>query len=164
MNHKLLILVLSFLFALSTNLVWQSQAEAKGEGYDKHHKMLEWHGKWHQMRLDDKFFHKAHFVLIFADEIGLSEEQIDAIKALKHETKKKLIQYEADIEVLALDIKAKLYEKPPLDVEGTHALVDQKYEIKKAKVKHLVSSFAELKSIVTEEQWIKLRNVWKEKF
>jgi len=48
-------------------------------------------------------------------------------------------------------------------VEGIHKLIDEKYEIKKARVKSLVSAIAELKGLVNDEQWTTLKSIWKKK-
>lgn len=106
--------------------------------------------------IKDKFFGKAHKVLIHEDEIGLSQEQHDKIVALKVATKKDLIMKEAEIETIAVDIRSALY-RDPINVETVGALIDKKYEIKKAKTKMLLGAYATLKSTLTEEQKAKMK-------
>jgi Spy/CpxP family protein refolding chaperone len=112
--------------------------------------------------LESKLFGKAHYILKNEEELGLSEDQVQQIKDLKRSVKKSLIMQKAQIEVIAVDIKSMLYDNP-VDVEGVNALVDQKYDIKKAKTKGLVESFAQLKATLSEEQWAKLKSLWKSK-
>jgi hypothetical protein len=112
--------------------------------------------------LDEMLFHKAHFILMNQQEIGLSEDQVKTIKSLKLETKKSLLRQDVEIEVLALDIKAKLWEHP-LDQEGINKLIDQKYELKKAKAKSLVDAYAKLRAVLTEEQMKKGKEIWMQK-
>ena len=110
--------------------------------------------------LKEKFFHKAHFYLEHQEELGLSEEQVDQIKALKIEVKKNMIRQGAEIDILKIDIHAGLREKQP-DVDALHKLIDQKYNIKKTKAKTLVSSIVQVKSILTEEQSEKSKEIWR---
>ena len=117
---------------------------------------------YHKRGLEEKFFHKTHFILEHEQEMGLAEEQATSIKELMMETKKSLIRQDADIAVLAIDIKAMLHEKS-IDVEAVDPLIDQKYEVKKSKAKMLVRSFASLKGLLTEEQMATMKSLWMQK-
>lgn len=110
--------------------------------------------------LEAKFFHKAHFLIENQEKIGLTEDQIKTIKALKTDVMKNLLRQEAEIEVLAIDVQAKLWEDP-VNVEETNKIIDQKYELKKAKTKSLVEAFAKLKGTLTEDQKNAMKAVWK---
>ncbi len=123
-----------------------------------------WSGGGHEKSFDleDKLFWKAHFYLEHAELIGLTEEQTEKIKALKMEAKKELIRRDADIEIASLDFKEALME-PKINVEAMNPLVDQKYELKKAKTKYLVQAFANLKGILTPEQETKVKDLWRTK-
>jgi Spy/CpxP family protein refolding chaperone len=112
--------------------------------------------------LDHTFFHKAHFILDHADELGLSEKQTEEIKNLKVDTKKNLIRQEAEIDILALDIKQRMYG-PSIDTKAVNELVDQKYELKKAKAKSSVEAIAKLKQSLSEEQYKKMKETFKSK-
>jgi len=156
MNHKFTVLVLGIFLIGASGVFFSNEAAADYGG-----KKTCYRGE--RASLEDKFYHKAHFVLVHKETAGLSDEQIQAIKDLKHETKKTLIKQQADIDILVVDIESKLRAHPTLDLEGINQLIDQKYEIKKSKVKGLASAFSQLKGIVTEEQWDKLKAVWKKK-
>ena len=110
--------------------------------------------------LECKFFKKAKLMLSYKEELGLSDEQIKKIKALKLETEKSLIKTDAEIDVIALDIKAEMW-MDPLDTNAVNKLVDKKYELKKGKAKSLVAAYAELKGILTEEQKAKMKELYK---
>jgi len=116
-------------------------------------------GTMQEMRLDEKFFMKAKFFIYSKEAIGLSEEQVQQIKDLKHQVQKDLIRREADIDVLKVDIKTKLHENP-VDVAGLNAMMDQKYEMKKKKAKMLVQAIADLKAVLSGEQYEMMKNVW----
>ena len=127
-------------------------------GYADHCPMMKGGGQ--KDGLEEKFCHKAHFILENEEDLGLSDEQIGKIKDLKLETRKDLIKKDAEIETLALDIKAKLSEDV-IDTKSAGELIDRKYELKKEKAKAIVEAIASLKNTLTEEQRKKLKGLWK---
>ncbi len=106
-----------------------------------------------------KFFMKAHFILEHAQELGLTQAKVDEIHRWKMEAKKKLIKQQAEIDVLALDIKSKLMQTP-MDADGIKGLLDQKYDLLKAQSKESVDALAKLKNSLTPEQHAKLKALW----
>ena len=110
--------------------------------------------------LDKMFFMKAHFIQENHEALGLSEDKVEAIKNLKLETKKMLIKQGAEIEIAELELMAKLHDYP-VDVDAANKLIDQKYELKKAKAKNLVEAIAKLKGNLTKDQYYKLHKLWK---
>lgn len=116
---------------------------------------------YQQKSLKEKFFHKAHHFLKSKEQLGLSDEQVSKIKSVKIDMKKDLIMKDAEIEVIAIDIKSQLW-KEEIDVNAVHALIDKKYDIKKAKTKSLVQAIADLKSVLTDKQKKTLKDSWKE--
>lgn len=116
-------------------------------------------GDW---SLEEKFFHKAHFILENADALGLSEKQIADVKALKMNVKKMIIRQDSEVSITKLDIKAKLYDYP-VDAQAIHQLIDRKYEFKKDKSKQLAQAFADLKNGLSAEQYAKMKDIWKKK-
>jgi len=113
----------------------------KGKGCD--------HGRRHG--LAKKISHKFHIALANEAELGLSEEQYEQIRTLKMNTKKDLIKKRAETDILKIDIKAKLWEDT-IDKKSVNALIDKKYELKKAKAKALIEAYAQFKNILTAEQ------------
>ncbi|MFA6600979.1 MAG: hypothetical protein WCU74_08220 [Candidatus Omnitrophota bacterium] len=103
---------------------------------------------------------KAHFMMENAQELGLTDDKVEEIRKLKFETKKALVRQNAEIEVLGLDIMEKLHQDA-IDVEAVNKLVDQKYELEKAQAKSLVGVLAKLKSQLSPEQAVKMRELWK---
>ena len=112
--------------------------------------------------LKEKFLKKAHKLLMHQEELKLSEEQVGKIKNLKHSVKKDLVMKEAQIEVIGMDVKALLWEDV-IDVDKVNALIEQKYDIKKAKAKMLVKAMADLKDILTDEQKKMMKDLNKDK-
>lgn len=112
--------------------------------------------------LDEKFFWKAKKIMHQAEALGLSEEQQEAIRTLKMDTKKNLIRQDAEIEVAKMDIQEMLRAES-VDVAAAQKLVDQKYELKKARAKMLVEAYAKLKQSITPEQMAKMKEIHKKK-
>lgn len=105
------------------------------------------------------FFKKAHFLLDSQKEIGLSEEQINQIKALKLEVKKRMIRQAAEMQVFALEIEAKMHQ-PVVDVEGLNAMIDQAFTGSAQGAKAGIADYAALKALITEEQMAKAKEIW----
>lgn len=117
------------------------------------------HGKMMmKMGKDDMFFKKAHFILENASAIGLTDDQKTKIKAQKYAVKKSMIKKEADIELLALDIKEELW-KDDINLNNLNALIDKKYAAKAEKAKELAGAYVNLKNILTKEQQKKLKDM-----
>ena len=120
-------------------------------------------GKWgHEGKmggaLDGKFFHKASMILKHKKELALSDKQIADLKSLKLETEKNLVMKKAEIEMVSLDIRGKLTDET-IDTKAVNALIDKKYDLKKEKEKSLVTAFASLKSLLTDEQKASLKQL-----
>lgn len=151
MKHSIII---PAVLMLSIFLIAPASYAKKGK-CDGHHGQK---GK-QEMKLGEKFFHKAHLIVMNHDELGLTKEVVKEIKKLKVATKKSLIKQKAEIDLIAVDIKSSLYEDK-IDVAATTVLVDKKYELKKAKAKSIVQAFADLKGKLSDEQMKKLKGLY----
>jgi len=114
--------------------------------------------KNHKYGLDTKIFHKVRLALKNQEELGISDEQYEKLKTLKANTKKDLIKRKAEIDIIGVDIKSKLGEDT-IDTKGINKLIDQKYELKKAKAKALVEAYAAFQNILTDDQKKKLKDI-----
>ena len=112
----------------------------------------------HKAKIEEKVFKKIHVIMKNKDALKLSEDQITQIKKQKVDAKKDFIRKKAEIEVISVDIKSKLWDET-IDVSGINKLVDQKYDLKKEKTKSLIAAYAELKKILSEEQKEKLEEL-----
>jgi Spy/CpxP family protein refolding chaperone len=115
-----------------------------------------------QQGLDEKIFHKAKMMFLFQKELGLSDKQVDKIKGLKYSVKKSLIEQDAQIDLIKVDIKQELWQ-PKIDVKKINKLVDKKYDLKRERAKYLVKSYADLKDILNKDQKEKLMDMYIEK-
>lgn len=119
----------------------------------KHDKMMSKTG------LDDMFLFKTCFIMANADEIALTSEQAEKIEALKMSAKKSNIKSNADIELLALDIKSEL-SKDDVNLDTVNTIIDKKYALKAQKAKDSIAAYINLKKILTDEQRKKLKEMW----
>ncbi|HDP16463.1 MAG TPA: hypothetical protein ENN16_01255 [Candidatus Omnitrophica bacterium] len=142
MNKRLAIIVFLVCFVFSATHVYAERGKTKDGSGD----ML------------GKFCQKVMLIVKNQEELGLSDVQVKEIKDLKMATKKDMIMKKAEIDVLALDIKAGLWEDE-IDVTALNGLVDKKYEIKKEKAKSLIAAYASLKGMLTKEQQVKLKEL-----
>src|SRR3989338_10203110 len=113
-----------------------------------------------QCPIAGKLMKKAHFYLENAQEIGLSDDQIAQIKAIKIDAKKAAIRQGADMEIFELDIKEKM-SAPAVDVEGLNAMIDQVSADMASSAKTSVASYAKLKAVLSADQVKKAKEIWK---
>ncbi len=149
MNKKSWMVGGVILFALTISL---SNAYAHHEGYD--------HGACGG-GFESMFFKKSHFILEKKQDLGLAEDKVEAIKNLNLETKKMLIKQDAEIQILSLDIMAKLHDYP-VNTETVNKWVDQQYELKKTQAQSLVEAIAKFKGTLSKDQYDILHKLWEE--
>lgn len=106
-----------------------------------------------------KFFKKASFFLDNKDEIGLSEDQVKAIRALWGEVKRSSIRAKADMEVWTLDLMDKLSE-PTVDTVAVGAMIDQGMAGFSSGAKATVDKYVQLKAVLSEAQMAKAKEIW----
>jgi len=126
---------------------------------DKCNKIMMHEKSWSGMSIEDMAFHKAHFILANASEIGLNDEQVEKITMVKYNAKKNLIKVNADIEAVVLDIK-QLLGKAEIDSTAVNGLIDKKYSLKAKKAKDLIQACLDIKKILTSEQYKKLKDLY----
>lgn len=114
--------------------------------YAEHGKMKGGHGN-----MEGKFYKKAMLMIANQEELGLSDAEVKKIKELKVAIKKDLITKKAEIDLIAIDIKAAMWEDM-VEIDSVNTLIDRKYELKKQKAKSLVAACVALKGMLTKEQ------------
>lgn len=143
-------LIVTVTLVLALGLMQSVSFAEKRAGYD--------HGRYHKKSVKEKFFKKAKMIYLYQDELNVTDEQLDQIKELKIALKKDLIRKGADLNIIKVDIRSLLHEDE-VNISAVNKLIDQKYEIKKAKMKKVVQSYAQLKKILTKEQIEKLKEI-----
>jgi len=108
----------------------------------------------------DEVYKKARIILSNKAELGLTDEQAAKVKDLSSKVKKDLIRKDAEIDIGAIDLKEEKW-KDPVDIEAVNKLIDKKYELKKDKAKYQVAAYAELQGLLTADQKIKVKEIYK---
>ena len=137
-KRSIIVCLLTFLFVGIFSMTCHAEGYCKGKRH-------------HGYGLENKFFHKLDLAIANDVNLGLSDEQFEKIKMLELNTRKNVIKKRAEIDVLKIEIKLKLWEDT-IDKKSINKLIDKKCEIKKEKAKALVDAYAQFKNILTEEQ------------
>jgi len=116
--------------------------------------------KGHDGGLEGKFRMKVHFIESNQDELKLTEEQMTSIDTIETNVEKSLIQLQARVDLAGVDLKGMLHERK-IDVEAVNRLLDEKYGAKEAIAKALVQGLADVKNVLTDEQYAAMKELWK---
>lgn len=106
-----------------------------------------------------KVLMKAHFFISNKNEIGLSEDQVAQIKAIKMKTKANMIRAKAEMEIFELELMEKM-SQPKLDTEGLNAAIDKASAGWGAGAKATLADYATLKGILSDGQMSKAKEIW----
>jgi len=113
--------------------------------------------------IKEMYFHKVMFLLSQKEELDLKDEQVQAIKDIKYEIKKKLIESEPQLKLAVLDMKEEL-RKDKVNMDRLNALIDVRMEAKKALAKAVLKAMVDTMSLLTPEQKSQLQDLcWKMK-
>ena len=99
----------------------------------------------------------GHEYLEHREQLGLSEQQVQDIKAMKLEMKKSMIRKMANMQIFKLDMKQHL-SADTLNAEAINAMIDQQMSTMAAGAKEGVAAFVKLRSILTAEQQAKFKD------
>ncbi len=107
-----------------------------------------------------KLMKKAKFYLENADAIGLTDDQVKQIKAIKMDAKKEMILGGAQMEVAMLEMESNL-SNDPIDVQALSQAIDQGMAGMGAGAKKMVQAYADLKQVLNADQKKKAKEIWK---
>lgn len=102
-------------------------------------------------RLDKKFGRMASLILQNRDSLQLTDTQIQNIKDLKKKVKKNAIRRDAEIDLIDVDIVAKMAEDV-IDSDAVSILIDQKFDIDRERERYAMDAFISLKESLKPEQ------------
>ena len=164
MKKSFLALSIAALLVLGSLAAVPASAYAHGDGCEGSHCAMMQHegGKEHGgCPIAAKFFKKAHHLLENQQELGLSDQQVSDIKALKFTMKKSEIQNAAAMQIFMLDVEQKLSE-PKVDTAAISALIDSQAAAMASSAKESVGAYTKLMGILTPEQVKKMKEIWLE--
>lgn len=114
--------------------------------------------------LEERYFGEVYFILQHKRELGLTDEQIQAIKDRKFDVKRQGIQSEAQMQLIMLDLERELHKEAPA-MEPLSALIDDKIEVKRTLSKAYLQAIVDLKLLLTPEQRKQTKEIfWSERF
>ncbi len=116
-------------------------------------------GSCSECPIQNKIMKKAKFFLKNQKEIGLSEEQVAQIKAIKLNTKKTALRQSAEMDIFKMELDAKLSDTK-LDTAAIDAMLDQASGGWGAGDKASVAEYAKLKAVLNEQQMAKAKEIW----
>lgn len=91
------------------------------------------------------------FFLGMKDELGLSDEQVTKLRALKSETEKQAIQSKADLEIVRIDLHD-LLSRDKVDVKAVDGKIEKMGELQTKMHKAHFHAKLDAKNILTAEQ------------
>lgn len=113
-------------------------------------------GPYKKDGMEGKICKKIMMAMKNGEELDLTDDQQAQLKDLKIKIKKDMIQYDAKIDTLKIDIKAELWNDKINQVK-VDKYINEKYDLKKAKAKALVGYLIEFKSAFNEDQMKQLK-------
>ncbi len=116
----------------------------------------------YQCPITVKIMKKAHFFLDNQEAIGLTNDQIAKIKAIKHETAKGIILAGAHMKVFEMDLKQQM-QANPIDQAGLNAMIDQSASGWGEGAKKSLQTYINLKATLTDSQMAKAKAIWSQK-
>ncbi len=96
--------------------------------------------------------------LQLADKLGLSEDQINKIKPIHREMKKKQIRFKADLEIAKIEMM-QIVEVKDFDLEKATAQLKKMEDMKVEHHVEMLKAMKEVRSILTDEQFKKMKDM-----
>ena len=96
--------------------------------------------------------------LAYAGKLGLTEDQINKIKPIHREMEKKQIRFNADLKIAEIELK-EITEVKDFDLEKASAQVKKIEDLKTAHHLEMLKSMKEVRSILTDEQFKKMKSM-----
>ena len=94
-------------------------------------------------------------------ELKITEKQMSDIKEVKHNAIKQLIQFNADKEIVMVDLESQMW-KDTMDIDAVNPLIDAKYVAKTKSAKTVAKAIADIQQILNVEQRVGWKKLCKE--
>jgi Spy/CpxP family protein refolding chaperone len=96
--------------------------------------------------------------LAHAAKLGLSEDQINKIKPIHREMEKKQVRFKANLKIAEIELK-EIMEVKDFDLEKASAQVKTIEDLKTAHHLDMLKSMKDVRSILTDEQFKKMKSM-----
>ena len=93
-----------------------------------------------------------------ADRIGLTDEQISKITPIRHEMHKKQARFKADVKIASIEL-VEIMEVKDFDTDKANAAIKKIADIKTAYSLDMLTPMKEVRSILTDEQFQKIKKM-----
>jgi Spy/CpxP family protein refolding chaperone len=115
-------------------------------------------GEMMEMGNMDRMGNMMDMCLEHGDKIGLTDEQIKKIKPIHREMQKKQARFKADLKIAEIEL-IELMEVKDFDLEKASAAVKKIADINAAHHLEMLKSMKEVRTILTDEQFEKMRKM-----
>lgn len=149
MKKTILTLLLTVLFAVPAfSQMKDMSIKDRGDGYG------------HVMGMGgvDKMGDMMGMCLEHADKIGLTDEQIMKMKPVHREMQKKQARFKADLKIAEIEFM-EIMEVKDFDLEKASSAVKKITEIKSAHHLEMLKAMKEMRTILTDEQFNKMKKM-----
>jgi Spy/CpxP family protein refolding chaperone len=93
-----------------------------------------------------------------ADKIGLTDDQITKMKPIHREMQKKQARFKADLKIAEIELM-EIMEVKDFDLEKANAAVKKIAEIRTAHQLEMLKAMKEMRTILTDEQFAKMKKM-----
>ena len=118
----------------------------------------EGHGQMMQLGNMDKMGDMMGMCIQNADKIGLTDDQVMKMKPVNIDMQKKQARFKADLKIAEIELM-EIMEVKDFDLEKANSAVKKIEEIKTAHHLEMVKTMKEMRTILTDEQFKKTKNM-----
>ena len=129
-----------------------------GEHREGHHGHMEMCNMCNMDGKGDMMGDMMHRCLELADKLGLSDEQMNKVKPIHREMQKKQAQYMADLKIAQIEMM-EIMDVKDFNLDKATAQVKKIGDIKTAQHLEMLKSMKEVHSILTDEQFKKMKKM-----
>ena len=116
------------------------------------------HGQMMDMGNMDKMGDMTGMCIEYADKMGLTDDQIMQMKSMHREMQKKQARYKADLKIAEIELM-EIMEVKDFDLDKAGSAVKKIAEIKTAHHLEMLKAMKEMRAILTDEQFKKMKKM-----
>ena len=116
------------------------------------------HGQMMEMGNMDKMGDMAGMCIEHADMLGLTDDQITKMKPIHREMQKKQARFKADLKIAEIELM-EIMDAKDFDLEKAGSQVKKIAEIKTAHQLEMLKAMKEMRTMLTDEQFKKMKKI-----